>query len=43
MSIKRLFDAVERRGTLVGRLIPLSPNIEPTEGDIRLRGQDRLA
>jgi len=28
--------------TLVGGLLPLS-NIEPTEGDIRLRGQDRLA
>ena len=44
MSIKRLFDAVERSGDIgrrVAALVP--PNIEPTEGDIQLRGQDRLA
>jgi len=44
MSIKRLFDAVERRGDIGRRVAaPCSPNIEPTEGDIQLRAQDRLA
>jgi hypothetical protein len=43
MSIKRLLDIVERRGDIGGRVVARSPNIEPTEGGIQLRGQDRLA
>ena len=44
MSIKRLFDAVERGGDIGRRVAAfVLPNTERNEGDIQLRGRDRLA
>jgi hypothetical protein len=41
LSACSMLSSVE--ATLVGGLLPLFSHIEPTEGDIPLRGQDRLA
>src|SRR5262245_779930 len=41
LSACSMLSSVE--ATLVGGCCPCSPNIGPTEGDIPLRGQDRLA